>query len=518
MAVTQISQIQVRYGLQEDLGNLAAGEFAWAIDTQRLYIGNGTVEEGAPFSGVTELMTGSFDISEILGNYTYRGLLGGYEVTTGPNESAPVVRSFQDKIDDFVNVRDFGVSASGNADETDNLQRAIDELYNRRSPVTGQRTRRALRLNGGTYLIQGELRIPPYATFIGEGMDSVRIVLSGDGARFTTTGGGDPGAEIVLGQYPYSVSFKGMTIESTTSKDMLTIDGSTDIVFEDVAFVGFDAMPTDTTSGACVNLKSTVQKTSGIYFNRCTFKKAGYAVYIESEVGTSDIVFNNCRFNELWSAVYTLNAGTEAPSNIKISNSIFEDIYSNAIFGDAGVVGIISTGNTYINTASRYQGDSGGSNWDPIIVFQASGNYSVADIFARSPADSRTMPRISADNCDCVYLSIDEYFALGTAQFFAGRAIGVESGATFALPVRSLPQGLINYSFERDNDRRTGVINFSVGTNNVVWADDYTETADIGVLVDLSVDNDNNNMLLLNGTTTDTGAVTKVSFDVKTLS
>lgn len=518
MAVTQISQIQVRYGLQEDLGNLAAGEFAWAIDTQRLYIGNGTVQEGAPFSGVTELMTGSFDISEILGNYTYRGLLGGYEVTTGPSESAPVVRSFQDKIDDFVNVRDFGVSSSGNADETDNLQRAIDELYNRKSPVTGQRTRRALRLNGGTYLIQGEIRIPPYATFIGEGMDSVRIILSGPGAKFTTTQGQDPGEVTTLAKYPYSVSFKAMTIESTTSKDMLTIDGSTDIVFEDVAFVGFDSMPTDTTSGACVNLKSTVQKTAGIYFNRCTFKKAGYAVYVESEVGTSNVVFTNCRFSELWSAVYTLNAGTVAPSSIKISNSIFEDIYSTAIFGDAGVVGVISTGNTYRNVASGYQGDSGGSGWDPIIVFQASGNYSVADIFARSPSDSRTMPRISADDCDYVYLSIDEYFALGTAKFFAGRAVGIESGATFALPVRSLPQGMINYNFERNSNQRTGVINFSTTGSNVVWADDYTETDDVGVLINLSVDTSNNNMLLLNGTTTDTGSVTKVSFDVKTLS
>lgn len=518
MAVTQISQIQVRYGLQEDIGNLAGGEFAWAIDTQRLYIGNGTVDEGAPFNGITEIMTGMFDISEILGNYTYKGFLGGYEVTTGPTESAPVVRSFQDKIDDFVNVRDFGVSSTGNSDETDSLQRAIDELYSRKSPITGQRTRRALRLNGGTYLIQGELRIPPYATFIGEGMDSVRIILSGPGARFTTTQGQDSGEVSTLGKYPYSVSFKGMTIESTSNKDILTIDGAADIVFEDVAFVGFTEMPTDNSGGACVGIKSTVEQTSGIYFNRCTFKKAGYAVYVESEVGTSNVVFNNCRFNQLWSVVHTLNAGTVAPSGIKISNSIFEDIYSTAIFGDAGVTGIISTGNTYINTASRYQGDTGGGNWDPIIVFQADGNYSVADIFARSPTVSLTSPRISADDCNYVYMSIDEYFALGTARFFAGQSIAFLSGATFTLPVQALSSGLINYSFERNDEFRTGVINFSSRTGEVIWADDYTETADLGVSVNLSVDTVANNMLILNGTTVDTGNPTKVSFDVKTLS
>ena len=517
MAVTQISQIQVRYGLQEDIGNLAAGEFAWAIDTQRLYIGNGAVEEGAPFGGITEIMSGSFDASEVLGNYTYRGSLGGYQVQTGLTESTPVIRSFQDKIDDFVNVRDFGVSSTGSVDDTARLQRAIDEVYNRKAPVTSQRARRALRLNGGTYLIQGELTIPPYATFVGEGMDSVRIVLAGDGARFTTTSGADTSQEITLGQYPYSVSFRGMTIESTSSKDMLTIDGAQEIVFEDVAFVGFDSMPTDNTSGAAVSIKSTARPTSGIYFNRCTFKKIGLAAHIDSEVGTSNIVFTACRFVELWSAVHTAS-GTVPATGIRISNSVFENIYSTAVFGDVGVTGIVSTGNSYINVASRYEGDSIAANMSPILVFQADGNYSIADTFARSLPASRIAPRVSADNCNCVYMSMDQFFSLGTARYFAGQAIGIDSGATFALPVQILPSGVINYMFERDSNVRTGAINFSCRGSDVAWTDDYTETADLGVSINLSVDIVDNNMLTLNGTTVDTGEPTKISFDVKTLS
>jgi len=57
MAVIQISKIQVRRGLQENLPNLDSGEFGWAIDTQRLFIGKGSIAEGAPASGVTEILT-----------------------------------------------------------------------------------------------------------------------------------------------------------------------------------------------------------------------------------------------------------------------------------------------------------------------------------------------------------------------------------------------------------------------------------------------------------------------------
>ena len=57
MAVIQISKIQVRRGLQENLPQLASGEMGWSIDERRLYIGNGTLVEGAPTVGVTEILT-----------------------------------------------------------------------------------------------------------------------------------------------------------------------------------------------------------------------------------------------------------------------------------------------------------------------------------------------------------------------------------------------------------------------------------------------------------------------------
>lgn len=67
MAVITVSKIQVRSGLQTDLPALDTGEFGWCVDTQRLFIGKGTLAEGAPETGVTEILTeysvGSINVS-----------------------------------------------------------------------------------------------------------------------------------------------------------------------------------------------------------------------------------------------------------------------------------------------------------------------------------------------------------------------------------------------------------------------------------------------------------------------
>jgi hypothetical protein len=57
MAIIQISRIQHRRGLQQDLPQLSSAELGWSIDSQRLFIGNGTLLEGAPRQGVTEILT-----------------------------------------------------------------------------------------------------------------------------------------------------------------------------------------------------------------------------------------------------------------------------------------------------------------------------------------------------------------------------------------------------------------------------------------------------------------------------
>jgi hypothetical protein len=64
VAIVQISQITNRLGLAQDLPQLAGGELGWSVDTRQLYIGNGTLAEGAPIVGNTEILTESTIIQE----------------------------------------------------------------------------------------------------------------------------------------------------------------------------------------------------------------------------------------------------------------------------------------------------------------------------------------------------------------------------------------------------------------------------------------------------------------------
>ena len=57
MAIVQISRIQHRQGLAENLPQLAGGEFGWSLDTRQLFIGNGTLANGSPIVGNTEILT-----------------------------------------------------------------------------------------------------------------------------------------------------------------------------------------------------------------------------------------------------------------------------------------------------------------------------------------------------------------------------------------------------------------------------------------------------------------------------
>ena len=68
MAVVQISKIQVRRGKKNSssgLPQLSSGEFGWAVDSQELYIGNGSVSEGAPAVGNTQILTSESNLFNI---------------------------------------------------------------------------------------------------------------------------------------------------------------------------------------------------------------------------------------------------------------------------------------------------------------------------------------------------------------------------------------------------------------------------------------------------------------------
>lgn len=80
MAIVQVSRITARKGLTVDLPQpLAGAELGWAIDERRLFIGNGTLADGAPSVGNTEILTEYSDIFANRTNFAF----GDYVILAG---------------------------------------------------------------------------------------------------------------------------------------------------------------------------------------------------------------------------------------------------------------------------------------------------------------------------------------------------------------------------------------------------------------------------------------------------
>ena len=123
MAVVQISRIQVRRG-QKGSGSgvpqLASGEFGWAVDSQELYIGNGSVDEGAPAVGNTQVLTSQSDLFSVAYTYTYKK--DDSNIQTGSVVGSPVKRSLQSRLDDRVSGKAFGLTGVASQDATEKAQ------------------------------------------------------------------------------------------------------------------------------------------------------------------------------------------------------------------------------------------------------------------------------------------------------------------------------------------------------------------------------------------------------------
>jgi hypothetical protein len=125
MAVVQISKIQVRRGLKNSnsgVPQLSSAELAWALDTQELFIGNGSVADGAPYVGNTKILTEHDNILELASSYQFG--------SDDPSITESQSRSLQSKIDEIeVSVVDFGAINDGSTDCVTAFENAFTELF-----------------------------------------------------------------------------------------------------------------------------------------------------------------------------------------------------------------------------------------------------------------------------------------------------------------------------------------------------------------------------------------------------
>lgn len=524
MAVTQISQIQVRRGALQDLGQLGSGEFGWAIDRFRLFIGNGTLEEGAPIEGRTEVLTQYTDLFALLAKYRFHGAQGGYEVLTGIDSLSYTYRVFQDKLDDVINIRDFGAMGNGRADDLPAIQRAVDEIYGRLSPVTPIITRRVINFHPGAYKIIGELRIPPYCVFRGASKDSVIIKQHDPAATCvfrTTDNTSTYGPAIVNNgaEIAHAILMDGITFTANTNQTIARIDSTQDIAFNRCQFIGTETNPDlATTVNSCVVISADYFSTEAIYFTECDFAGLTNAVTVTdtSTTTTSSIVFDKCTFSSVLNGItVTTSHTTDVTAGVKVSNSIFAMVGQQAITASVKVQGITSAFNTFKDVGNSYLG--AGNAITPILEFNSGNNYSIADLFDRSQADNLIYPSVQHHGYSVVSTNAKDAVKLGNAYQTIGKTVIVAASSTNYIPmITTYRHGTINYSAERGNKYRTGSIKFSTnpGNSTCQYYDSYVEDTDVGIVLNVEFNASVPSIVCVADNSNDPTAFT---FDIKSL-
>lgn len=476
MAVIQISKIQVRRGLQENLPQLASGEMGWSVDERRLWIGNGTLAEGAPEEGNTEILTSRTEILQVVESYTFRGEESGYVSRTGPSALSDVTRTLQNKLDEQISFRDF-ITENDRllGDYTESLQRAIDQIF----PADFYSTtsvRRRLHIPAGTYPITGNIIIPPFASIRGDGPRStiIKKTFGTDSVIRFRDSGGEVGTNVnvAVNDKPFEITFDNLTLQTEVDTDVALLESCQFVKFLGVRFQGGVETPNSVgNSKSAVAIKDIADSVSKLSFDRCEFVRTTYGVTVEGDV--SSVTINDSLFDTLYVGINSL-ANVASPQGIKITNSHFGNIAAQAV---------LSGNSSSTTTAFNYYGNVGIVSATPVLTWNNPNNYSIGDVFERLQSIQESNPIVEIANDSGATLT--QAITSGSVQDLPGGSITFndnDSSNTSVTISSTISSVIIDYKIIRDVHKRIGSIKVSHNSGaDIAIDDEYTESSDIGV-------------------------------------
>jgi hypothetical protein len=518
MAIVQISRITNRKGLIENLPQLAGAELGWAVDTRQLFIGNGTLQEGAPVIGNTEILTEFSDITAV-SNYTYKDIAVGYAAQTGPTPSDPVVRTVQAKLDDFADVRDFGAIGDGAADDTAAINRALYQLY---CIEANTQIRRALYFPAGTYKVTETIIIPAYAKLVGEGANCTTIFLDtssdisslsayvaryGDSLQQTGVNIGNNGATA-----PTNIEISSMTFQTAEVTDVFLVEDATQCYFDSVNFVGplttadiISGTSTDNIAG--VRFASTVSLVCNqITFDKCRFQGLTYGINTDQQC--ESVTVSNGAFVTLYQGV-VLGAGSPVnggATGFRAVQNLFDEIYSEGIV--YGAVNLnVSAYNAFYDVGNQYSTNP----QTPVISFGSDNNVSISDMFVRDDVDALTEPRVSVTGAAATtgtQLQVGRY-ARENGRVFT-LADNQSNQTIFTTDTSTIKAYEMTYTIIRDTVVRFGTLVVTAGSVSpaVSYADEYTEDSSSGITLSVTRSGDVVSVLYTSTSTGLSGTIT----------
>jgi hypothetical protein len=506
VAIVQISQITNRKGLNENLPQLAGAELGWSTDTRQLYIGNGTLEDGAPVIGNTEILTEFSDILNFTNTYTYKGEAAGYTAQTGATAGTPVTQSLQSWLDQFATVKDFGATGDGETDDTDAINRALYQLFCRE---VNPQIRRSLFFPAGVYRVSESILIPPYATLYGEGSDNSVILMdlgvtdyvarTADSLQNTGVNIGDAGA--IPPQY-ITITNMGFT-HADPEQDVFLVEDAVNCRFQNVGFRGTSTtadLISDANGSTGVSFASTASLVcEQITFDGCVF--SGLVWGINTNQQTRAVTVSTSNFDTLYRGIVLGTAAVTngGPTGTRIVGNMFDNIYNEGIiFGNNLVLAINASGHNIFYDVGNHFSGSTGTPATSIISIQSNNNISISDLFERTDAFAITYPRVDLNNTVSIASTNGSQLSLGSYTRLSGGTetlIDDSNGTVFAIDATRVKAFSVNYTIVREYFYRTGtiVVASDVGDSSagLVSTDDFVENTDVGITLSVVQSGDN---------------------------
>ena len=515
MAITQISRIQHRRGLKEQLPQLSAGELGFAVDTQELFIGNGTTADGAPEVGNTKIITEDDNILSVANTYTFRGNTDN-PVVTGVDSNSKVVRTLQQKLDDWVSVKDFGAIGDGIADDTAAVNRAIANTYTV-DTTTAFKERRTLYFPGGTYLIKSQsIKFYPHATILGDGPTST-ILKSNDNTldyvfEFADRNGntrgniGNDGAE-----NPNGIRIQGVCFKTAHSQNIMNISQTHDLHFTECHWIGGFTNQTgndSTLAKSAIELFTTAAHTTRrISFSGCTFEATHTG--IESSDDIEDIFINSSEFVQMHRAINlaeqsdgsTANKVT-GPSGVVLTSTRFDNIDVEAVKIHAN--GGNPAGNVVQGCSFRSVGKFTDDSSDvPSLVFNNGHNFAYGNFFHRDGDVSEFAGNIYHES------PVEVSVTLSDNQAAAVNVTDINSNVV-QHDFHRVASFQYHYTVTRGAGNRTGTITITGTSSSFNLTDDFTQNSDVGIVFSVTSSG------ILQYTSTSTGSAATMKYLTRT--
>lgn len=541
MAIVQISRITNRKGLAVDLPEpLAGAELGWVVDERRLFIGNGTLEEGAPVVGNTEVLTEFSDILSFADQYTYQGTAAGYTVQTGPTPGSPVTQSLQNRLDSFVIVTDFGAMGDGVTDDTAAINRALYQLY---CVQNNTQTRRGLFFPAGTYIVTNTIDVPSFAKLYGEGLEGSIISFNVQNwAANTAYASGVLVYNTSNATYYRSIApvpATGISVTDTTYWTATTLPTYVMRTADSMQQTGANIATNGATPPQNIDVSEIsivtnklnngllVEKANQCYFNvnisgplttadltvstdntlavdfsstaslPCTqiefegFAFSGFTWGVNTAQQIASAVFTAGSFDTLYQGILLGGASLSngGAQGVRVTNNIFDNIYEEGVYFYG--VNMNATGyNIFYDVGNHFNG--AGNPASSVMTIDSISNVSMGDMFERSLAQAATYPRIKLYNTSTgiipAAIAIDNSAQIQMGSFIreTGQQATITAGATnttlFTVNTVFIKAFKMDYTIVVDTSVRTGTLTIvndpddSAG-DTLQSVDDYVENS-----------------------------------------